>query len=183
MTRWLGPLAVFALFAGGAHWLVLDRAPSVIMGAAMDKLAERGVPLHRFALSPPMTPQTQTVVRPAPDLSYSVCRFDFAELDGPLRVRMGAYDGYSSLSFFDSETNNFATVRGDGEAREVVLLAPRIDTTGDALTAPTQTGVILIRRLTPNAAARERVVAASAKDICAPAKMALRPLPTSAKGG
>lgn len=168
MKRWVGPVAVFVALAGISHWAVLSRAPSTIMSVALDRLAERGVPTHAFALSPASTPQTQTIVRPAPDLSYSVCLFDFAALDGPLRVGMSPYTDYASLSFFDSDTNNFLTIRGEGQAQEILLAPPGSASADNTVISPTERGLILIRRLSPNAAARGQVEQAARGDICAP---------------
>ena len=80
---------------------------------------------------------------------------------------MSATPGYASLSFFDSATNNFLTVRGNGEEREVVLLPPGASTTkpGTAV-APTSTGVILIRRLAPTAEDYAAVVELAKGDGC-----------------
>lgn len=165
MNRWIGPFVTAAVAGLAAHVFTVQAAPAFIMGRAMDAMAQRGVPLHAFSLAPRTTPQTQTVVRPSPDLAYSVCRFDFDQLDGPLTVRMAAWDGYSSVSFFDAETNNFLTVRGDGVAREVVLHGPDAKAQTGAR-SPTAKGLILIRRLAPTAADYDRVTRISASDLC-----------------
>ena len=168
MNRWLGP-ALLATVAGvAAHVFTVQAAPSFIMSRAMHAMEQRGVPLHAFALAPRTTPQTQTVVRPSPDLAYSICRYDFDRLDGPLTVRMAAWDNYSSVSFFDGETNNFLTVRGDGEPRAVVLHGPD-DLPQVGTRAPTTRGLILIRRLAPTRADYDRVTGVSASDLCIPA--------------
>jgi len=167
MKKWLAPLLVAIVFAAASHAAVLHFAPSVIMGRALDKMAARGTPVNGFSLGPRTTPQTQTVVRPSPDMAYSACRFDLTRAPRGLRVRMNASPGYASLSFFDSATNNFLIVRGEGATREVVLLAPGSSTTiPDTAVAPTNTGVILIRRLAPTAADYEAVVKLAKGDRC-----------------
>ncbi|MCL4671748.1 MAG: DUF1254 domain-containing protein [Sphingomonadaceae bacterium] len=165
MNRWIGPFATAAVAGLAAHVYTVQAAPAFIMGRAMDAMEQRGVPLHAFSLAPRTTPQTQTVVRPSPDLAYSVCRYDFDQLDGPLTVRMAAWDNYSSVSFFDGETNNFLTVRGDGKAREVVLHGPA-PVSSRAHRSPTTKGLILIRRLAPTQADYDRVTGVSASDLC-----------------
>lgn len=167
-NRWIGPLVLASVAGIAAHLYTVKAAPAFIMGRAMDAMEQRGVPLHGFSLGPRTTPQSQTVVRPSPDLAYSVCRFDFDQLDGPLTVRMAAWDNYSSVSFFDAETNNFLTVRGDGVAREVVLHGPDAKAQAGPR-APTAKGLILIRRLAPTQADYDRVTGVSASDLCAPA--------------
>ncbi|MEM7007358.1 MAG: DUF1254 domain-containing protein [Pseudomonadota bacterium] len=155
------------------HITALIAVPSVIMDTAMDRMQERGLKHHQFTLSPRTTPQTQTVVRPSPDLAYSVCLFELSGNDA-LRIQTGTYDRYTSVSFFDDRTNNFATVRvSSDEGADIVLLAPgraRLGTgvfEGQQIEAPSQRGLILIRRLAPTENDYARVVEASAADRCA----------------
>nr|WP_245228698.1 DUF1254 domain-containing protein [Pontixanthobacter sp. CEM42] len=114
-----------------------------------------------------MRPDTQSVVRPSPDLAYSACRFDLTQAPGGIRVVMAAYDGYSSLSFFDAQTNNFRTIRGNGEAQEGVLV-PKWATSSQegAIYSPSDKGIILIRRLAPTDEDYARVVEAAKGDVC-----------------
>ncbi len=167
MMRWLGPSFVLLVAAILAHVAVLYSAPSLIMSRAMTMLAERSAPLHDFTLSPRITPETQRVVRPSPDLAYSLCMFDMTTAPDGLRVRMAAYVGYGSLSFFGDNTDNFLTVRGDGKAHEVRLLPPDAEA-GEAGTvvAPSDRGMILIRRLAPTQQDYNAVRSISAGDRC-----------------
>ena len=165
MNRWIGPTLLATVAGVAAHVFTVQAAPSFIMSRAMDAMEQRGVPLHAFSLAPRTTPQTQTVVRPSPDLAYSVCRYDFDQLEGPLTVRMAAWDNYASLSLFDAETNNFLTVRGDGKAREVVLYGPAPVSSREHR-SPTKKGLILIRRLAPTQGDYDRVTGVSASDQC-----------------
>lgn len=167
MRRWVGPMAVLLGSAIATHFIILQQAPKIIMDKAMQRLAERGVPLDRFILAPRITPQTQTVVRPSPDLAYSICRYDFSRADGPLKVVMAPYSDYSSLSFFDARTDNFLTLRGDSEPRSVLLAGP--DSRGNALPkSPTDKGLVLIRRLAPDQTAYDKVVRIAEEDVCHP---------------
>ncbi len=171
MKRLIGPLALSVILGIASHFAILNYAPSVIMDRAYTMLGERGTAVHAFNLAPRMTPQTQSVVRPSPDLAYSACRFDLSEAPNGVRVKMGSYDGYSSLSFFDAQTNNFRTIRGNGEARETRLLPANSAGNGaengaDVTRAPSQKGIILIRRLAPSDAEYAKVAEASAGDLC-----------------
>jgi uncharacterized membrane protein len=152
MTRWLGPLAVLLLVAAGVHTLTLHRAPGLIMDRAMDALAERGVALHAFTTPQRVTPQTQQVVRSSPDLYYALCRYDLSAPGTRLDVTMGGWPGYQSLAFFDAQTDNFATLRGTGREVKVRLLPPGSAAAKGAIISPSARGVILIRRLAPDAA-------------------------------
>jgi uncharacterized membrane protein len=170
------PAILVLVMAVIGHVLTLHLVPSVIMGTAMNRLAAQGAALHSFRLAPRTTPQTQLVVRPSPDLAYSICAY---HLRGPqpLRIRAAAYDDYGSISFFDARTNNFATIRieetaPDSSGPDILLRGPAggepdglFD--GHDLKSPTPQGLILIRRLAPTQQAYDRVKAIASADVCA----------------
>lgn len=166
MMRWLGPLAAALICAAAAHAATLHYAPAIIMNRAMDALAERGVALHRFTAPQRVTPQTQSVVRSSPDLYYALCRYDLSDPAKVLTLRMAAWPDYQSLSFFDAQTNNFATLRGRSDQVAVRLLSPGSAAEQGAIISPTRTGVILIRRLAPTQEAFDRAAALSGQDAC-----------------
>lgn len=188
MKRWIGPALVMLACAAGAHALTLHFAPSFIMSRAMDVLAERGVALHAFTVTPRVTPQTQQVVRSSPDLYYALCRYDLTRPDSygsgaitSLHVKLASWPGYQSVSFFDARTNNFTTVRATGKAVKLELglgagqnglLEPKFDydprEDGPVLhiQTPTETGVILIRRLAPSPEAFAQAIKAGVGDAC-----------------
>lgn len=166
MRRWLGPLAVLIASAGAAHALTLHFAPNVIMAAAMDALAKRGVALHAFTRPQRVTPQTQQVVRSSPDLYYALCRYDLGKPRARLAVTMGQWPDYQSLAFFDARTDNFATLRGTGREVRIVLLAPGSPDEPGAIVSPSAKGVILIRRLAPDAARFAAAAEAGKGDAC-----------------
>ena len=179
MKNFIGP-ALFAIAtAAVSHLAIVHYAPNFIMDRAMTMLAARtaefqgssgGDALHQFRLSPRMTPQSQTVVRPSPDLAYSACLFDLSQAPAGIEVKMAASEGYSSLSFFDAATNNFSTIRGNGGDVEVTLLPPGTQANGaGALESPSNRGIILIRRLAPSLAEYEAVAQIAPADACGPA--------------
>ena len=163
--RWGVTLLVFVLTAAMVHVVTLNAVPGVIMDRTMATMEERGIPLHTFALAPAATPQNQTVVRPSPDLAYSICRYDLAQADGVIELRAGAFDGYGSIAVFDDKTNNIASIRvTEGEVVRVTLgRGVEAD-----VAAASDKGLILIRRLAPTREARSRVEAAAAQDSCGP---------------
>lgn len=166
MMRWLGPLATALICAAAAHAAALHFAPAIIMDRALAALAQRGVALHSFTTPQRITPQTQAVVRSSPDLFYALCRYDLSDPSKTLTLRMAAWPDYQSLSFFDARTNNFATFRGAGETVTVRLLPPGSAAQSGAIVSPTASGVILIRRLAPDAESFAAAAAASAQDMC-----------------
>jgi len=168
------PFLIFSLAAIIGHWGALKLTPTVIMGKAMHQMNDKGMPFHRFVPSQRITPQTQTVVRPSPDLAYSICLYDFSIIDVPLEIHAGFWKDYGSISFFDEHTNNFATVRIDAKVSKI-LLSPH----GMALPSnrkngmqyietPTPRGLILIRRLAPTSQAYDRVSQLANTDKCQP---------------
>ncbi|MGB0907012.1 MAG: DUF1254 domain-containing protein [Maricaulaceae bacterium] len=177
MRRFILLVVIFVLAAILGHFVVLRLVPSVIMNKAMEQMEARGVTLHSFTLAPRTTPQTQTVVRPSPDLAYSICLFDLS-VGQSLRVKTGLYDDYASVSFFDARTNNFASVRvGAGldpaQGSDILLHAagkPALSVSefaGPQFNAPSQRGLILIRRLAPTQALFKNVAEIASADMCA----------------
>lgn len=168
MKGWIGPIALALLVAVAAHWATLAAAPSVIMDQALFTLAKRNIALHAFTNPQRITPQSQAVVRSSPDLFYALCRFDLSEPGSAVRVTMGEWQGYQSLSFFDAQTNNFVTVRGQGVARSKTLLPPEMagsEKEGE-IVSPTARGVILIRRLAPTQELFDQALEAAKSDEC-----------------
>lgn len=166
MKRWIGPVVVLLACAAGAHALTLHFAPNLIMGRAMTALEARGVPLHAFSAPQRVTPQTQQVVRSSPDLYYALCRYDLSTPGTGLAVTMGSWPDYQSLAFFDAQTNNFATLRGTGQTVTVRLLPPGTRALEGAIVSPSTRGVVLIRRLAPDAARFAAASEAGKADAC-----------------
>ena len=167
MKRLLGPMAVLLGTAIAAHAATLYFAPSVIMDRALVTLKDRGVALHAFTTPKRISPQTQVVVRSSPDLFYSLCRYDLSENNDTLKVTMGEWPDYQSLSFFDGNTNNFAKFRGTGQSVTVRLVREDLEYLDpNAVVSPTTRGVVLIRRLAPTQEAFDAAVEAAKADSC-----------------
>lgn len=166
MKRWIGPMAVLLASAASAHFAALYFAPSLIMGRALTSLEQQGVALHAFTSPQRITPKTQSVVRSSPDLLYALCRYDFSEPGTQVIVRMAAWPDYQSVSLFDARTNNFAVLRGTGSTVSVRLLPPGSAPAQGAIISPTAKGVILIRRLAPDAERFDAAAAAGTGDRC-----------------
>lgn len=166
MKRWIGPFAAMLVCAAAAHLAALHFAPAIIMDRAMVALAERGVALHRFTVPQRITPQSQQVVRSSPDLYYALCRYDLGDPAARLELTMGAWPDYQSLSFFGAQTDNFATFRGTGRSISLRLLPPGSAAQDGAVVSPTAKGVVLIRRLAPDAARFAAAAEAGKGDTC-----------------
>jgi uncharacterized membrane protein len=141
-------LAVAALVHLGSIYLL----PHIVMSRALARMGEANM-MH-VGKRPDAT--ARAIVRPSPDLLYSVCPFDLSK--GALRfVARVPHTTYWSVSAFDSDTNNFF-VRNDrqivGNSYEILLLRrgmpwPRMDdaTERAIVFAPSDRGLILIRVL------------------------------------
>ena len=171
MRGLIGPIAFAAVTGVAAHFATLSFAPGVIMDAALTNLANRNVAIHAFTNPQRITPQTQAVVRSSPDLFYALCRYDLSEAEFGFWVIMGKWPGYQSLSFFDAETNNFATIRGVEEEEVWVDLRTSgtqiVDEDGKRIiVSPTDRGVVLIRRLAPTQELFDQALEAAETDSC-----------------
>ena len=114
MRRWLLPIAAGALAAVLAWHLALVAAPFGLMRVAMNRLGSQGR-VNAFAHGPPTRAERQPVVRPSPDLLYSICVFDLSER--PLLIDVPPIPGhYWSVSVFDARTD-VAAVRSDRDTR------------------------------------------------------------------
>jgi hypothetical protein len=110
MTRWLLPVAGGIVAAALGFWLTLGWAPAFMMGKAMDRIEAVG-PGYNAVFHGPINDETsRRVVRPSPDILYSVCLYDLT--DGPvdLNVPWPTDGSYASVSFYDADTNNFAVL-------------------------------------------------------------------------
>ena len=89
-----------------------------------------------------------------------------AEFTTAVAIEMAAWPGYSSLSVYDAQTNNFLTFRGEGKRFAMRLLPPLSEPEGFSIPAPTQRGVVLIRRIAPNEADYRAVEKIAVEDSC-----------------
>ena len=110
MRRWLLPIAAGALVAVAAWYGTLTATPYALMRIAIARLGQEGR-VNAFVHGPPTRAERQPVVRPSPDLLYSICVFDLT--DGPVLVDVPPIPGhYWSVSVFDARTD-VAAVRSD----------------------------------------------------------------------
>lgn len=166
--RRLAPFVVGIIVAVAAYDLALMATPRLLMSAAFDRVSAGGI--NRFTFAPLATATSRDVVRPSPDLAYSICPFDLA--DGPLLVAVLAVPArYWSLSVFDAETN-VAFVRNNVEAagapiRAAVALAGQAIPDGYArVTVTKPQGIALVRILVEDRAAFPAIDAARRQASC-----------------
>lgn len=164
-------LGLFILPLIVAHVFTLQVAPEFIMAKAMKLLAQKGLSEHSFSLSPRITPQSQSIVRPSPDLAYSICLFDLST--GPVLVKGEKWNGYGSITIFNANTDAVYVASLDqvDTPPPAVILAMAGTQTASVdlpiITLKNPKGVALIRRLAPTIDLFEQVQSISQKDICA----------------
>lgn len=149
------------------HFAVIFATPRLLMNVAFDRLSG-GAPPNAWRVSPRVTAESRTIVRPSPDFAYSACPYDLR--DGPVRIHVERWDAYWSLSLYDENSDNFYTLN-DREARQGgdIILVRRGggDLEGVVVRSPTTRGIALIRRLAPTPTTYEEAALVARADICA----------------
>jgi len=171
MRRFIPGLIILVIAAAVTHFFVLKAIPSFVMSKARSAFQDRGMPLNYWVGSSRITPQTQTVVRPSPDLAYVICLFDVS--DGPVSISAPAWDEYGSLSIFDGQTNNVyvTSLKASDAAPTKIIVAknrysePGGNANGVPIVMIKGEGLALVRRLAPTEDAYAR-----ASELIAPAK-------------
>ena len=146
-------IAAALLIAVVVHVATLLALPKLIMMRTMGAIT-RSVAANTMLYPPQPTSRSRGVVRPSPDLLYSICIYDLAAANGALRVSTHDMpDTYWSVSIFDADTNNFYALNdrqaGKGAA-DFLLLATGASVPNDRLPvvmAPTSRGIVLFRTL------------------------------------
>ncbi len=172
MRRFIPGLVMLIIAAAVTHLLVLKASPSFVMSKARSAFQEGGMSLNHWVGSPRITPQTQTVVRPSPDLAYAICLFDVS--DGPVSISAPAWDEYGSLSIFDEQTNNIyvTSLKASDAAPTRILVAknrysePGGQANGVPIVMIGGEGLALVRRLAPTAEAYARASGLVAPAVC-----------------
>lgn len=167
--RWILPLIVFVLSGVVGHLFVLTSLPSFIMGKAHQTFEAEGIPENMFVATPRQTPQTQRIVRPSPDLAYAICRFDTTY--GPVFINAPTWDGYGSLSIFNSKTDNvFVADLGPGSGFQGIEVRRPAENNREGALKLDGRGIALIRRLAPTQAEYDVAASLVSGATCAPVK-------------
>jgi len=151
-------LSAFVIALVATHFALLNALPGYIMGKARSRFLDAGLQVHTWQMSPRVTPQTQTIVRPAPDLAYAICLINLR--GGPVTLSIPTWPEYGSLSIFNAHTDN--VYAGSLDARQPD--APGKLTIVVALTDQTVTaaeGETIVRVKDPEALALVRRLAPS----------------------
>jgi uncharacterized membrane protein len=146
--NWIVWVAVIAL---GSHLASTWYAPRYIMSRTMDAIAgDNGS--NVFIERPLADSDSRAVVRPSPDLMYSLCVLDLSA--GPVHVRAPVSAPYTSLSVFAANSDN-VFVLNDRALKDAtqgfdVWIAREGQSVPDGATVarlPSARGIALVRRV------------------------------------
>ena len=151
VTTWI---VLTLAIAFGTCTIATLYAPTFIMNKAMSKLSQ-GQQSNSIAHSDPTTAEQRTIVRPSPDLAYSICIFDFSSAER-VRIVMPKADDYLSVALYDNNTDNFFHLNDAqiiADQASIILYPPQVGIPSQAssnvdrysLNAPTTRGLVLFR--------------------------------------
>jgi len=171
--KWIIGTLIVSVIVHGVSLLAL---PRLIMLRTMAVIT-RSAAANEILYPPRPTWRSRGVVRPSPDLLYSICVYDLATANGAIRVSTHDMpDTYWSVSIFDADTNNFYALN-DRQARtggaDFLLIAqgaPAPDSRLPVVTAPTSRGIVLFRTLVDREDRLAEIDAARHRAQCTPYK-------------
>jgi uncharacterized membrane protein len=151
--------------------------PRVIMNVAMTRIGGEGG-INRFSHAARASHEFKAVVRPSPDLNYSICVLDVGA--GPVRIEAPVSAPYTSVSVFAANTDNvFAQNDKDAAADGTVSVivaregaetadARAADASANVVYLPGDKGLALVRRVITSDAQNAQLNALRESSICAP---------------
>ena len=153
MKSWFRWILLTLALAVVFHLLTVTVFPRAIMVLAFKRILKNAdTEINTLIHAPRVTVDSRRVVKPSPDLLYSICVYDVAEK--PLRITAPVPDTYWSISFYQTNTDNFY-VLNDRQVKsstvDVVLVGPdmalpRVEK-AQVVVTPTNKGVFLLRSL------------------------------------
>jgi uncharacterized membrane protein len=175
--KWIAATLLVAVVVHGASVLLLPRLVMARTMVGITKPAGMNAIVH----APRSTWRSRGVVRPSPDLLYSICVYDLGAANGAVRVSThDAPQTYWSVSVFDADTNNFHALN-DQQAKtgtaDFVLVAAGTSVEAARLpivTAPTNRGIVLFRTLVNDETHIAEIDAARHYAACGPYDAAAR---------
>jgi uncharacterized membrane protein len=171
--KWIAAMLLVAAVVHGATVLLL---PRFIMLRTMNGITKTTGASNAILHGPRATWRSRAVVRPSPDLLYSICVYDLGAAGA---VRISTHDmpqTYWSVSVFDADTNNFYAIndrQAKSGAADFILMPQGKSTETSRLpvvAAPTNRGIVLFRMLVNDEADVARIDAARHNAACEPYK-------------
>lgn len=164
---------LFVLATCLGYQVTLSAISKIAMKKVDARFKARGLPVNQFGPPLKITAENQTVVRSSPDLAYSICRIDLS--NGPVEVRGGVWEGYSSLTIFDENTDAIfvTSLNENDDAVRGVIISPykfislSFQNSGlDKRIIKSDFAIALIRRLAPDEESYDRAKLAAKDDVC-----------------
>lgn len=174
MKRLVIWFACVAVLAALVHVAAVWAAPRIIMAKVMSRIGGSEA-VNSFVEPARATADTRWVVRPSPDLAYSVCILDLSK--GPVRVRVPLTGPYTSVALYSSATDNYFVENGREAASPAldILVAPpgaskpaNVPEGARLIEAPAMKGLVLVRRVIESDAAFEALDKVRRQASCAP---------------
>ena len=184
----LRKLALFIVIAAVTNVAIVAALPQLINRYVTHRIVARALEQNPNATvrerggynvalpAPRADAAARWVVRPSPDMLYTVCVFDISER--PLRITAPVQDSYVSVAGFAADTNNFFAINDsqlpagpDGSKHFDVVLAKAAapDLPAAPLIIPPSTrGLILFRSLIPSDADLQRLRQFQSEQRCDP---------------
>ena len=169
--KWIAATLLVAAIVHGATVLLLPRLIMLRTVAGISKQAAANTILH----APRPNARSRGVVRPSPDMLYSICIYDLGAAGGAVRVSTHDMpDTYWSVSLFDIDTNNFYALNDrqtKAGAADFVLTAPGAPAGSAGLPAvvpPGNRGIVLFRTLINDESRTAEIDAARRSANCRP---------------
>ena len=169
-------IAATLLVAAVVHGVTVLFLPRFVMLRTMKGIAKTADAADTILHAPRATWRSRTVVRPSPDLLYSICVYDLGAAGA---VRISTHDmpqTYWSVSVFDADTNNFYAIndrQAKSGATDFILMPQGKSTEASRLpvvAAPTNRGIVLFRTLVNDEADVARIDAGRHNAACEPYK-------------
>ena len=155
MKNWIKLIVITLLLAAVIHVATVAVLPYGITLYTLLGMQHRtpGGQMNMIFQAPPTTADSRDVVRPSPDLLYSICVYEVS--DKPLHIVAPIpNDTYWSMSFYAINTDNFFVVNdrtAKSNPADILLVGenmPYHDTgNSEVVIAPSNMGVILFRIL------------------------------------
>lgn len=141
------------LVASGVHVYLVNQVPYDAMKSTKELF---GFPTNVLTHIPYRGADARTVVRPSPDLIYSICIFDVSEY--PVLFKAEVPDTYWSISGFAENTDNFFSINNQEHVKpgsaEIVVVREGVSYPDSenvhVVESPSDTGIILIRMFKPS---------------------------------
>lgn len=177
MRRWIGPVLAAVVIGCAVHVATIVVIPQAIMRVVLRGAAANAGGVNHFLHSPRTTPQSQTVVRPSPDLAYSACSIDVSR--GPVEVAINRTVAPAVVALYGQNTDTIwsagglVTVPGEqpnpAPLHLVITGAPEHIAPKGATAVRLQSSkaLLLVRRLAPTSESFAAVDAERRKDVCA----------------